>query len=72
MDALSNKHTQVKLTIGRLPGRKQECFYFTEKNDQIIWPIAYISERNLAVAERLWNALLKGLSTHYNVNKETK
>ena len=57
---LSLANNKVKLFIGRLPGRKQECFYFVE-NETSIFPIAYINNRNLEETKRLWNELIQGL-----------
>uniref|UniRef100_A0A6M3KW17 Uncharacterized protein n=1 Tax=viral metagenome TaxID=1070528 RepID=A0A6M3KW17_9ZZZZ len=58
MDGLKFLRTNIILFLGRLPGRKQECFYFEE--DGVIYPIAYISSRNLKEAQRLWTKLLEG------------
>ena len=57
---ISLANNKVKLFIGKLPGRKQECFYFVE-NETSIFPIAYISSRNLAEIKRLWNELIQGI-----------
>jgi len=46
----------VQLFLGKIPTRKQECFYFVEGTALI--PVAYITERNLADAKRLWQKLL--------------
>lgn len=48
----------VTLFLGKIPLRKQECFYFAEGTSLI--PVAYVSEKNLAEAKRLWGRLLEG------------
>ncbi|KKL71302.1 hypothetical protein LCGC14_2096220, partial [marine sediment metagenome] len=57
MDGLKVK--DITLFLGKLPTRKQSCFYFTE--GAICIPVAYISKKNLPEAERLWGAMLKCL-----------
>lgn len=55
MDGLqSNK---VTLFLGKIPGRKQECFYFSKGT--CIYPVAYISGKNLPEAKRLWGGMLR-------------
>jgi len=46
----------VKLFLGKVPGRKQECFYFEE--GATCYPVAYISKQSLLEAKRLWAKLL--------------
>jgi hypothetical protein len=58
-DSLSNVRTGVKLSFGKLPTRKQECFYFEE--DSKIYPVAYIRNEQLADAKRLWGMVLEGI-----------
>lgn len=58
---LYNTKTGVKFGIGKLPGRKQSCFYFTKEDDTVIVPAAYISKTLLAEAEDLWCRLLDGI-----------
>jgi hypothetical protein len=58
-DALRNIKTNVALAIGRLPGRKQACFYF-EITGQTI-PVAYVRENEIAEVEELWAKLLDGI-----------
>ena len=49
----------VQLFLGKIPYRKQECFYFLE--DNVCYPVAYINKQNLADAKRLWAKLLQGI-----------
>ncbi len=42
----------VTLFLGKVPNRKQHCFYFDEGN--VCYPVAYISAKNLPEAQRLW------------------
>ena len=42
----------VSLFLGKIPTRKQECFYFAEGTSLI--PVAYIKKENLDEAKRLW------------------
>lgn len=67
---LSNTHTNVKLGIGKLPGRKQECFYFTEDEDRVITPIAYIRKGNLVLAKKLWDELTEDVPVLKEVQHE--
>lgn len=55
MDGMRNVYTGVVLFIGKLPGRKQECFYFVE--DNVIIPVAYINDRYLVETKKLWGKL---------------
>ena len=49
----------VTLFLGKIPCRKQECFYFEEGVN--LFPVAYISEKNLKEAKRLWGKMLEGI-----------
>lgn len=49
------KANGVILFLGKVPNRKQECFYFIEGST--LHPIAYISQQNLSKAKRLWEKL---------------
>lgn len=60
-NVLTNQYTGVKLSISKLPGRKQACFVFTEENDSLITPAAYIPDVELSNIERLWGELLEGV-----------
>lgn len=53
MDGL--KRGGVTLFLGKLPHRKQECFYFAE--GATLTPAAYVSERDLPEVKRLWGVL---------------
>lgn len=46
----------VALFIGKLPYRKQECFYFEKENTVI--PVAYIKEDRLSEARELWEEMI--------------
>ena len=46
----------VALLLGKIPGRKQECFYFEEDEKTI--PVAYISKDKLVEAKRLWGKMI--------------
>ncbi len=50
MDGL--KINGVSLFLGKMPTRKQECFYFEEGVNT--YPIAYILPHNLKEGKRLW------------------
>lgn len=62
------KHNGVALFLGKIPGRKQECFYFQEdakQNDEtpyasLIRIGGYVSERDLPEVKRLWEQFTKG------------
>ena len=54
MDGL--KLHNVSLFLGKIPCRKQECFYFAEGTTFL--PVAYISETNLPEAKRLWGKFI--------------
>lgn len=58
LTGLGNERSGVKLFLGRIPGRKQACFYFEEGNRDI--PVVYVSEANLPEAERLWLKFQEG------------
>lgn len=55
MDGL--KINDVTLFIGKIPNRKQECFYFSE--GACIYPVAYIRKENFEAAKRLWGKMLE-------------
>ena len=46
----------VTLFLGKLPGRKQECFYFLEEGG--IFPVAYIRKQLLKDTQKLWARML--------------
>jgi len=62
---ISNPVTGVKMGLGKLPGREQECFYFEEGN--VIYPFAFIRNKNLEEAKRLWDLLLTGIPSKEEV-----
>lgn len=45
----------ITLFLGKLPNRKQECFYFAEGTSLI--PVAYIKDSKLKDAKLLWKKL---------------
>ena len=47
----------VTLFLGKIPCRKQECFYFAEGNRLL--PVAYISKALLPEAKRLWGKMIR-------------
>ena len=49
----------VTLFIGKLPGRKQECFYFQIASR--IWPVAYIRSEHIEQATDFWTQMLRGI-----------
>jgi len=51
---------EVSLFLGKIPGRKQQGFYFAEGTSLI--PVAYISEANLPEAKRLWDKMLEPIA----------
>jgi len=55
MDGL--KRNDVSLFLGKLPYRKQECFFFVEGT--CAYPIAYIRKENLEQAKRLWGKMIE-------------
>ena len=55
MDGL--KINGVSLFLGKMPNRKQECFYFAEGT--CLYPVAYIRKENLEEAHRLWGKMLE-------------
>lgn len=57
MDGL--KIGEVTLFLGKLPNRKQQCFYFEEGST--IYPVAYVAEKHLAHAQIYWERMLAGL-----------
>jgi len=54
MDGL--KLNGVTLFLGKIPNRKQECFYFVEGTT--LYPVAYIHKELLKDAQRLWDKML--------------
>lgn len=57
MDGL--KINDTTLFMGKIPCRKQECFYFVDKTG--MYPVAYINEKNIKEARRLWDKMLSPL-----------
>jgi len=57
MDGL--KIGNIALFLGKIPNRKRECFYFAEGTSLI--PVAYITEKNLVEAKRLWSKMIEPL-----------
>ena len=51
------KMNDVSLFLGKIPNRKQECFYFAEGTS--LYPIAYVSKANLPEAKRLWGKMIR-------------
>ena len=49
----------IILFLGKIPYRKQECFYFAEGTN--LYPVAYISEKNLPEAKRLWGTMISAI-----------
>ncbi len=49
---------EVTLFLGKLPNRKQECFYF---EDGIFYPVAYIKAKSLPEAKRLWAKMVDAI-----------
>ena len=60
MDGLQIREQDIVLFLGKLPSRKQDCFYFAEGTSLI--PVAYISEKNLPEAKRLWQMMLDAVN----------
>ena len=54
MDGL--KLNGITLFLGKIPVRKQECFYFAEGTSLI--PVAYIPKALLPEAKRLWGKMI--------------
>ena len=63
MDGL--KINGVTLFLGKIPNRKQECFYFAE--GATLYPVAYISSENLVTAKRLWGQMLPPVEYRYKI-----
>lgn len=57
------KINNVSLFIGKIPTRKQECFYFVDKNG--MWPAGYIRAEYLEKTKELWQEMFK--FTTYNI-----
>ncbi len=53
------KINEVTLFLGHIPGRKQQCFYFAEGS--ILYPVAYVSPKQLPNAQRLWQKMLDAI-----------
>ena len=49
----------VTLFLGKIPNRKQECFYFAKGT--CLYPVAYIRKENLEEAKRLWSQMVMEL-----------
>lgn len=49
----------VSLFLGKIPTRKQHGLYFVEGSQQLV--IAYIKDKDLQEAERLWGKMLSGI-----------
>lgn len=56
----------VTLFLGKIQGRKQECFYFMEGNTQ--YPVAYIRRECLADAKRLWGTFIGETDEKTNIH----
>ena len=54
------KFRNVTLFLGKLPNRKQECFYFSEGNFPLC-PVAYIRADRIEAAKRLWAKMLDSI-----------
>lgn len=54
MDGL--KVNDVSLFLGKIPNRKQECFYFAKGTT--LYPVAYIRKGSLKEARRLWAEMI--------------
>ena len=59
MDGMKNHVNGVALFLGRIPTRKQMCFYFTEGST--ITVVGYVSAGNEPEAVRLWQKLTQQL-----------
>ena len=68
MDGMKNSINGVTLFLGRIPGRKQMCFYFAEGNS--ITVAAYVSAANEKAAVRLWKKLSMQLPSLADVEGE--
>ena len=65
MDGL--KINGVSLFLGKIPSRKQECFYFAEGTR--LYPVAYISDKNLQEAKRLWGQMITPIPCKPDINE---
>ena len=54
MDGL--KLNGVTLFFGKMPNRKQDCFYFAEGTT--LYPVAYVRKELLKDAQRLWGKMI--------------
>ena len=50
---------EVTLFLGKLPNRKQECFYFEE--GATLFPVAYVSAKALPKAKKLWAKMVDAI-----------
>lgn len=53
------KMNGVSLFLGKIPTRKQHGLYFVEGVQQLV--VAYIKDKDLQEAERLWGKMLSGI-----------
>ena len=53
------KTGEVTLFVGKLPNRKQECFYF--EKDGTLYPVAYVPKKSLPEAKRLWAKMVDAI-----------
>jgi len=65
MDGLS--FNNVTLFLGKAPGRKQECFYFSKGTS--IYPVAYIRKELLDEAQRLWDEMTGKPKTYVELGR---
>ncbi len=61
MNGIKVRGSNLVLAMGKLPGYKQECFFFVEEDKNVITPVAFITERNLPMAQKLWGKMLENL-----------
>ena len=55
------KINEITLFLGKIPNRKQECFYFAEGTNLI--PVAYVHKDLIEEAHRLWGNMINALKT---------
>ena len=53
---------EITMFLGKIPNRKQWCFYFAEGTSLI--PVAYVADKSLPEAQRLWAEMTRAPSTH--------
>ena len=58
MDGL--KINGVTLFLGKIPNRKQECFYF--ERGTTLYPVAYVRKELLKDAQVLWGKMIEGIN----------